>query len=100
MRTLSRKDFTADEQKVIQAAASATWDYIGGDTLQCVADSEEKDVNDVAIPRSHVIEMVLDANRIDDFIKDKALLEKMERTDYKVLQAIVKPAFPFARYGM
>jgi len=83
--------FTKEETEAIQGAASATWSYIGYDMLEA---NEGK-----ALPRSHVIEVVLDANYMDAHLKDKELLARFYRLAYADRIKMVKPAFPFARYG-
>jgi hypothetical protein len=92
-------DFTEEEIKRIGSLAAATWDYIGADALRCLEENGEKPV----MPRSHVIEMVLDASYMETYFgkkpEDKALLERFRKQDYKDMIKMVKPAFPFARYG-
>lgn len=82
--------FTADEVASIQEAARATWDYIGSDVLSATG----KDM-----PRSHVIEVVLDANRLDQHLPCKELLARFYRLPYAARIKLVKPAFPYAKYG-
>jgi hypothetical protein len=82
--------FTPEEIASIQAAARATWDYIGSDVLSATG----KDM-----PRAHVIEVVLDANRLDQHLLCKELLARFYRLPYAARIKLVKPAFPYAKYG-
>lgn len=95
MRTIQSVRFTDAEKLTIRQAAHAVWNEIAYDILTLV---QEEGKN--SIPRSHVIELVLDANRLEDQITDGDLRTKIDAASYKQLIAIVKPAFPHSHYGM
>jgi len=95
--------FTAEEIQELGREANRVWDEIGGDCLQAIADDTGKDINRVSMSRAHVIEVVLDAGRFEQALGDNGyedLREKWITLDYKQKIAIVKPAFPYTRYGM
>ena len=82
--------------KRIQRMASRTWDVIGGDCLQCLEDAGEKPI----MPRDHVIESVCDADYMKMYGGDKEAYEVwINLPTYKEKMDIVKPAFPYAKYG-
>lgn len=97
--------FSDSEKDAIRDAARAVWNEVAYDVMTMVAE-EGKD----SIPRSHVIELALDADRPDHFLRAAAkrnperfgadFFDRYAKASYKALIAIVKPAFPFARYGM
>ena len=59
-----------------------------------------------SMPRSHVIEVVLDASRLTEYLNrsrrpnDKTLATRFDALDYETQIALVKPAFPERRYGL
>lgn len=93
---------TVDEEKRMVYALKRTWDAIAYDLLESNGGK--------AMPRSHVIECVLDADHprtygishVNDEEKaaDKAAVDLMYDLPDKQLQAICKKAFPFGYYGM
>ena len=102
-RTLTEHDWTPDEQKALQTAASRVWQYIGGDYLQATAEATGKNPDRITIGRAEVMEAALDAGRPEDELrkmKRPELAEKLNQTPYAVLLKLVKPGFPHARYGM
>jgi len=103
--------FTAQEKELLGSLASAVWSEVAYDILQAVADDKGKDIGEVTIPRSHVIEIALDAGRMEerlqrcvnrggDPIATDSLLERVKKADYDTLIAAVKPAFSYTRYGL
>lgn len=95
--------FTAEEISVLGSEANRVWDEIGYDCLQALADDRGKDINRVTMPRSHVIEVVLDAGRFEAALGDHGyedLRAKWVTLDYKQKIATVKPAFIYSSYGM
>lgn len=86
---------TEDEMREIRAAAHAVWEEIASDIF-----GEE---SASSIPRSEVIELVADANRLGDMLKRRGklnalLISKIDSYLYEV-EPIVKAAFPYARYS-
>jgi hypothetical protein len=96
--------FTEDELRDIRWAAQSVWNDIGWDCLQALAEhgfKKPRDIQTVSYRRSEVMEMVIDANRMDDDLKKTpGLLEKWNGLDYKQMIRIVRPAFPHDRYGL
>jgi len=93
------KDLTSDQATRLGKAASAVWDYIGADTLRCLEEGDEEPL----MPRSHVIEMVVDAGRLEEELKrnpkNHDLLPFLRTADYKEIVKALKPFFPYATYG-
>lgn len=100
--------FTGDELHVLQRAASAVWDEVAYDVLQAVAEDKGQNINRVTIPRSHVIEIALDADRMVERVRRMKLeekfvtelLDRVSAADYPTLIRAVKPAFTYTRYGL
>jgi hypothetical protein len=92
---LRLKDVSPEMRKRIIRAMGSTWDAIGGDTLQCVEDCGGK----TPIPRSHVIEMVCDADRMAMYGNDRETYEMTKKLSYDDLKKLGKEAFPYKRYG-
>lgn len=105
-----RQQFSDEEIKIIQQAATATWQEIGGDALQSIAEAEGKNPEAFTLRRAEVMELSLDANRPDHHLRratknwppEKAadFFKRYRATSYEQLIQIVKPAFPYERYGM
>jgi hypothetical protein len=93
---------TPDEVTIIQSVAHRVWNDVAGDCLAALAD-EGRDY----MTRAEVMEVALDANRPDEhfrrLVKEGKLaadfLARYERLTYDELLTLVKPAFPYARYG-
>ena len=95
---MKAKDLTEEQKQRLGRAANGVWDYIGADCLRCMEECGEKPL----MPRSHVIEMVVDADRLADELgreKESDLLEFVQFAKYEEIVKALKPAFPFARYG-
>lgn len=91
-QALKASGLAEPQVKEIQRAAQATWQYIGGDVLEMNGES--------AISRDEVIEAILDADYMQQHVKDKALYKKFSSLKYDIQIALITPAFPFKRYGM
>lgn len=96
-KTVNGSEFTEDETKLIRKAAWATWQYIGADAL--------RDVEGGSISRSEVIELVCDAGRLGEtlsgrFYERPDLAKRFSTIGWSAMVKLVKPAFPFTRYGM
>ena len=87
---------TPEEIKVLERAMNATWNYVGSDFLEaCIGQGSGK-----SIPRSHVVEAVTDADRMETFNpKDRDVIKKYYALDDKKKKLVDKLAFPFERYG-
>lgn len=89
---------TSEEKQQIARMCSRTWDYIGSDALRALEEAGEKP----EMPRSHVIEVVLDADRLEFQHRkpeEQALLKRFRALDYEQQKRIARLAFPFGRYG-
>jgi hypothetical protein len=102
MKEKQKFNLTDGQKKEFQKAALATWDIIAYDTLQCVAESKEKNINQVTMKRSEVIEIVLDADYIMMYggIKDPVVKDFYKNGDYNQMIDIVKEVFTYSKYGI
>jgi hypothetical protein len=105
--------FTTEERETIGAAAAAVWDYVGYDALQMVGEENGKG-EAATMSRAEVIEVCLDAGRMEDQLRTRRNMDKRRGIDsvvtdyllvrvaeagYAQLIKIVTPHFPFKRYG-
>lgn len=97
------KTFTGKSEEMdkrLMRMASCTWDTIGGDCL--VNDMGEPDES-VSLPRSHVIEIVGDADYMLMHGSDPEAyayyIYLRESNQIKHRDKIMKQAFPYKRYG-
>ena len=94
-----KKKISDTDALIIGNTAWRVWEEIGYDMLNAVQEYDGKDT----MPRADVIEVVVDAGRLEEqLIREKhpecaTLLRGM---DYKDIVKMLKPYFPFARYGM
>ena len=95
---MSKVKFSESEVKEIQMAAKNTWNYIGYDILTALAEQGESDT----VPVQDVIELVLDADYMVTANRnlDKSLHQRFKSLTYTEQQKLIRPAFPFRRYGM
>jgi hypothetical protein len=102
MTTNTSKLFTDDELKTIHSAARSVWDEIGYDVLQATAEERGRDINAVTVTRAVVLELVVDAGRLNDALRRKHadLAKRFDALDYPTMLRVLKPAFSYARYGM
>lgn len=93
--------FTEDELKIIHKAAHSVWNYIAYDCIKAV---EEEKGRGATMPRAEVIEMVADAGRLEDKLRqnktDVNLIDRVRKLDMDEIEKVLKPAFPHSRYGM
>ena len=101
MKERKKFNLTPEQIKEFQKAAQATWQTIAYDTLQCMAESKEKDINRVAMKKDEVIEVILDADYMLSYggIKDPVVKDFYKNGDYDQMVEILKESFRFARYG-
>ena len=103
--------FTPEELRTLQRTAYRVWEIIGSDIMAAVTDDEDGDGSG-AIPRDHVIELVLDAGRLEAELRrgrgsrdhhpqlaDKVSALYTRKGGYKAMIAAVKPAFPYEEYS-
>lgn len=95
MEMIPLKEVPKEMQNRIVNAMYRTWEAIGDDLLQCVADCGGK----IPIPRSEVIECVCDAGRMGPYGGDKEAYEISKKLSWNDLKKLGKVAFPFAKYG-
>jgi hypothetical protein len=109
------KLFTDEEIEIIHRAAAGVWQECGCDVLSAIAEEKGKSAESITVSRSLAMEIALDAGRTEEMIKrnlqwrnrstPKFVLAddfwtRYESLDYKALIKLVKPAFPYTRYGM
>ena len=117
------KNLTVSEpiRRLVVDAAQNIWNEIGYDCLQAMAEHgfrHPRDINTVTMTRTHVVEVVMDAGRLE--AKLKATLQKSPPNPelfnlirmytgydhaewemaHRAVHALVREAFPFARYGL
>ncbi len=89
-------EFTVEEQARLRSMMNGVWQYIGYDVLQLEGGK--------SIPRAEVIELVLDAGRLEEQYgrepEDAALLKRFRAMPYKAQDNLAKTFFRFTRYGM
>lgn len=101
---LTKNYFSADELKALHAAAHRVWAYIAPDLMSAL---DEKGKS--SIPRSHVLEVVIDAGRLSEALSRSwsgkpadqvslATRDKFNALTYDGMLRALKPAFPFSRY--
>lgn len=98
--------FTDAERKVIAYAAQGVWQEIGCDVLQAIGQENGKGEG-ATLSKRDVIELVLDASRLEDALgraKDgKALVTRVAKDIYgtpsEVEQFLKTDVFRYARYG-
>jgi trimethylamine:corrinoid methyltransferase-like protein len=100
--------FGDEDVRAIHSAAHRVWEEVGYDVL---TDGMGEDAYAEAnggrsgrtIPRSHVIEIVADAGRLEEQLEQdghKDLAARYAALDYEAIKKLLRPAFPYARYGM
>lgn len=105
---MSKMRLTDSQKTTIQQAAMRVWEEIGYDSLTAVM--EESGGKKDTMPRSHVLELVCDAGRLEDRLRSmqrsgdltvtSELLDWVEHASMAQLTRVLKPHFPFTRYGM
>ena len=114
-RMVKKPLFTTDETTAIQTAAYSVWNEVAYDLLTSVAEEKQKDINAVSIPRSHVLEIVLDADRTTEHLRREMLrakkagrlsvvtddlIRRVQTADYGELIKMLKPVFQYQKYGL
>jgi hypothetical protein len=95
------KAFTGKDKELdkrVMSMANQTWDMIGGDILQSIEEYGDKP----EMPRSHVIEVVRDADYMLMHGGDPeayAYYLYLRDNHEKHLDKVMKEAFTFKRYG-
>ena len=101
--------FTNDERNIIANAARRVWDDIGYDILDSVAREKRKSINAVSVSRADVIELVLDASRLEEQLRrtkgvDRSLIARVAEDIYhppSEIESYLKTAvFTYTSYGM
>lgn len=107
MAKATTKKFTDDERKIIASAAHAVWNEIGYDVLQAVGEENGRGAEAATVSKADVIEMVLDASRLEDQLRrgdGKALVQRVADDIYgqrSEIEAFLKrDVFTYSRYGM
>lgn len=101
---MTKKDLTPKELSDLHACAQSVWQEICGDVLSAVAEDKGISVNRVTISRNEVVELVIDADRLEEHMRRAKLLTPALAQLFKTydgsLAALVKAGFAFQRYGM
>ena len=100
--------FTVEELKVIGDAAKSVWNEIGYDVLRAIGDENGKGEG-ATVSRRDVIEMVLDASRLEESLRGRnsgASPELVQRVTADIygerseVEAFLKrDVFTYGRYG-
>lgn len=96
------------EKKILFQSANEVWDEIAYDVLQGVAVMENKDIYKVLMRRADVIEIVMDAGRLEEQVRRAGPMEGLSQLfpkewnpeSNRKLHRLMKEAFPFKSYGM
>jgi hypothetical protein len=116
-RPAKRIRLAEDEARIVQAAALAVWQHVGYDVIATVADSKGKSPETLTIPRDKVLEIIVDAGRLEDQLRADikairfqqkriatidfdALVKKVEALTPDEITALLTPAFSLKRYGL
>lgn len=100
--------FSEREQELIRQAADGVWHQHAYEVLQQVAAEQGVDIDTVTIPRTVVMTIALGTGRTEARLKRRQqrdgtvtddLILRFRAADAKTLCDILKPAFPFQRYG-
>ena len=90
-----KNNFKKDELEKLYGAFWNVWNYIGGEILECTGQNE--------VDRDTVIEVVLDANRLESFHSSdeevKKILKHFRAFSYEEQIEIAKGRFTFAMYS-
>jgi hypothetical protein len=87
--------FTPEEEITLRRAMNRTWEMIASDVLSGLAEEGKYDM-----PRSHVIEVVLDADyMLTNGRLDKDLYARWNAVDFKIQNKFAKTVFTFSRYS-
>jgi hypothetical protein len=104
---VTAKGLTEAQGQLLGRVANSVWDDIGGDCLRALEECGEKPL----IPRSHVIELVVDADRLTSELERMRVLGEMPLPEvapllrfmrdapYTEIAKALKLAFPHSRYG-
>lgn len=94
---------TSEQKRDLFGYAQRLWETIAFDLFNAVAEGQEQNVNDVTIPREEVLELVLDAGRLEDDLKRAGrqdLIQFLKDTPYPVLTKLLKQSFIHTSYGL
>lgn len=87
-----------------QVAVYQAFDACAYDILSAVAEDSGKDINRVSIPRDEAIEVGIDADRWQQYVRnpaDRVAIRKLlDATPYDAMIALCYPRFQSARYGL
>lgn len=92
-------DLSESEIRLIQSDARAVWDEIAYDCFTALQDEGQ----DPVMPRDQVLELVIDAGRLDEMMRRRGhrdLVPRWDRLSYELRQQLLLPAFPYENYGM
>lgn len=96
----TKVEFTADEKTTIRRAAQKVWNDIAYDCLQAYASGTGAGAR---MRRSHVVEVVCDANRLEEELRRQKVpvdLTVRVMTAGIDIYRVVRGAFPDSWYGL
>ena len=89
-------------KKEFQKALCIVWDVIGNDVIRCTAESEERNINSVMLPRDVVIETCLDADYLITYNPNlsQEVKDFYRNGNYNDMIKLAEDVFRFKFYGM
>ena len=87
---------TDDMKQRIAYALMRTWQAIGAD---CLVNEDGQPDESITLPRDHVIELVVDADRLHEYGQDKEAATAYYDLPQDERDEIDRLAFPFETYG-
>jgi hypothetical protein len=108
MRRASLTPFTAAEEAMLASLAHAVWNEIGYDVLSALIEDNPRKTT---IPRAHVVELVLDADRMEELARRgrldpegraerTALVVRLRQRPYTSQKRIIGKSFNYTYYGL
>lgn len=107
---LRSTQFTVADKAFIHTCAQSVWDYIGFDVLASTAEMKGKSTESVTVSRADVMEMVIDADRLDEHLRSESRIWVPEersrffaiwdKLSYAAKRQVIRPAFPHQRFGL
>ena len=95
----TRIPFTEEEKNMICMAARRVWHDIAHDIMQALKEGG----NQARMPRRDVIEVIMDADRLDQKMKDMRYTEdlrsRVQRAESRQIERILEKEFTHAEYA-
>lgn len=108
---LRSTQFTIADKAFIHTCAQEVWNYIGFDVLASTAEMKGISTEEVTVTRSDVMEMVIDADRLDMHMREETTRHWVpeersrffaiwDKLSYAAKRQVIRPAFPHQRFGL